>query len=344
MARRTWFRETKTTEATRPESANSRFGPSPALRTSLDGSPRRQPVERVVGDVERLDVPGVADLQPLGDPVDDPSRAISSGGRRSTPGNQEDDRRVVALVPRRANDEELRHRRARGEHEEREPAVGLERQAREGHDRAAAASTPIAYRKALARGWSEDGPTPPGPGGRVSPSSSPGTVLMKPVPEDGRRSPTRTRGTAAEPWAERRPEAGARRPPFAGHLNCVKVEPRAGATRGSAPVCQAADSELCELGGLINSPSMPSPSALSAHEAEAQEADAHEAEAQEAFAHEAEAQRRNPRRPRPRRRKPRTPRPKTRRSGRCWPSSPCRTSGRCRRRWARRTGSGPRSG
>ncbi len=33
-ASRTWFRETKTTDATRPESANSRFGPRPALRTS----------------------------------------------------------------------------------------------------------------------------------------------------------------------------------------------------------------------------------------------------------------------------------------------------------------------
>ena len=34
VASRTWFSETKTSAATRPESANSRFGPSPALRTS----------------------------------------------------------------------------------------------------------------------------------------------------------------------------------------------------------------------------------------------------------------------------------------------------------------------
>ncbi len=34
VASRKWFRETKTTAATRPDSANSRLGPKPAFRTS----------------------------------------------------------------------------------------------------------------------------------------------------------------------------------------------------------------------------------------------------------------------------------------------------------------------
>ena len=64
----------------------------------LDRPPRRQAVQRVVGDVERLDVPGVADLQPLGDPVDDPEQGDQLRRQEQDPGDEEDDRRVVALV------------------------------------------------------------------------------------------------------------------------------------------------------------------------------------------------------------------------------------------------------
>ena len=107
--------------------------PEAGVAHQLDRPPRRQAVQRVVGDVEALDVPGVANLQPLGDPVDDPEQGDELRGQEQHPGDEEDERRVVALVAGRDDDEELRHRGRDGEDEEREPAVGAGREVRERH-------------------------------------------------------------------------------------------------------------------------------------------------------------------------------------------------------------------
>ncbi len=109
--------------------------PEAGVAHELDRPPRREPVERVVGDVEALDVPGVANLQPLGDPVDDPEQRDQLGRQEQDAGDQEDQGRVVALVARRDHDEELRHRGRSGEGEEGEPAVGARREVRERHHR-----------------------------------------------------------------------------------------------------------------------------------------------------------------------------------------------------------------
>ena len=97
--------------------------------------PRREPVERVVRDVERLDVPGVANLQPLRDSVDDAEERDQLGRKKQDARDEEDDRRVVALVTRRPDHEELCDRGARREDEERRPAARLQRQVGEGQRR-----------------------------------------------------------------------------------------------------------------------------------------------------------------------------------------------------------------
>ncbi len=104
----------------------------PGVADQLDRPPRREPVQRVVRDVERLDVPGVADLQPFGDAVDDAEERDQLRRQEQHAGDEEDDRRVVALVPRRPDDEELRARGARRQDEEGHPAVGVEREVGEG--------------------------------------------------------------------------------------------------------------------------------------------------------------------------------------------------------------------
>jgi hypothetical protein len=99
--------------------------------------PRREPVEGVVRDVEPLDVPRVANLQPFRHVLDDAHEGDELGRQEERGRDQEDDRRVVALVPGRADDEELRHRCAGGEDEEGRPAVrgGLQMGERDERDR-----------------------------------------------------------------------------------------------------------------------------------------------------------------------------------------------------------------
>ena len=109
--------------------------PQPGASHQLDCAPRREPVERVVGDVERLDVPGVANLQPLGDPVDDAEERDQLGRKKQDARDEEDDRRVVALVARCPHDEELRDRGTRREDEKRRPAVCPQGQMGEGQRR-----------------------------------------------------------------------------------------------------------------------------------------------------------------------------------------------------------------
>ena len=85
--------------------------------------PRRQPVQRVVGDVESLDVPGIANLEPFGNVLDDAHEGDELGREQHGRRDKEDDRRVVRLVPRRPYDEELGDSGARSEDEEGRPAV-----------------------------------------------------------------------------------------------------------------------------------------------------------------------------------------------------------------------------
>ena len=94
--------------------------------------PRDQAVGRVVHDVERLDVPGVAHLQPLGDVLHDPEERHQTGRQEEHAGDEEDDRRVVARgAPRGARDEELGRGRCCAEDEEGPPPVRVAVQLRD---------------------------------------------------------------------------------------------------------------------------------------------------------------------------------------------------------------------
>ena len=111
------------------EAGDCHFGLArePQVLHERNDPPRRQSVQRVVADVEALDVPGVANLQPFRNVLhdaheDDELRWQQEGSR-----DQEDDGRVVRLIPRRADDEELRDGCARGKQEEGRPAVRVRR-------------------------------------------------------------------------------------------------------------------------------------------------------------------------------------------------------------------------
>ena len=79
--------------------------------------------ERPVGDVERLDVPAVANVQPLGDVLHERDEGDEPGRQDQRRGDEEHDRGVVRLVARRSHDEELRQRGSRAEREERQPVA-----------------------------------------------------------------------------------------------------------------------------------------------------------------------------------------------------------------------------
>ena len=91
----------------KPRQRELELGAEAGVAHELHRPPRRQAVQRVIGDVERLDVPGVADLQPLRNAVDDAEEGDQLRRQEEHARNEEHDRRVVALVPRRDYDEEL---------------------------------------------------------------------------------------------------------------------------------------------------------------------------------------------------------------------------------------------
>ena len=86
-------------------------------------TPRRQRVERVVRDVEALNRPRVALLQPLRDGLDEWDQDDQLRREQERRRDEEDDGRVVHHVPRRLDRERVRDRRCGGEHDERNPPV-----------------------------------------------------------------------------------------------------------------------------------------------------------------------------------------------------------------------------
>ena len=105
----------------------------------LDHAPHRQRVQRVVGDVEHLDRPRVAFLQPLRDGLHERDQHQQLGRQQQRRRDEEDHRGVVHEVARRLDREHLRDRRGRGQEREGEPAVAdarnLEIEAARGGDR-----------------------------------------------------------------------------------------------------------------------------------------------------------------------------------------------------------------
>ena len=85
--------------------------------------PRRQSVQRVVRDVEALDRPRVALLQPLRNRLHERDQHDQLGRKQERRCDEKDDRGVVHLVPRRLDRERVRDRGRNGEHDERDPAV-----------------------------------------------------------------------------------------------------------------------------------------------------------------------------------------------------------------------------
>lgn len=83
----------------------------------------REPGERVVRDVECLDVPGVPDSEPLRDVEGDGHEREERRGEEEGGRNDEDGSGVVRLVAGRVDHEELSDRR-RGSQEDRESPVG----------------------------------------------------------------------------------------------------------------------------------------------------------------------------------------------------------------------------
>ena len=85
--------------------------------------PGGQAVERVVRDVEALDVPGLAARQPLRNVLDERDQRDERRRQKQDGRDEEDVRRLEAVVPRRLHREELRHGGARGEDDEGRPLV-----------------------------------------------------------------------------------------------------------------------------------------------------------------------------------------------------------------------------
>ena len=97
--------------------------PSGIEHEVMGEEPHRHRRERVVADVERLQIPAVAHAQPFGDVLHDPHQRDEFRRKEQRRRNQEHDGRVVGLVARRADDEELRDRRGRAEDQERRPVL-----------------------------------------------------------------------------------------------------------------------------------------------------------------------------------------------------------------------------
>ena len=103
-------------------------------QNGVEGCIGRQHRERPVADVEDLDVPGTPVLQPFRNVLDQAHERDELRRKQHRGGDQEDDRRVVRLVSRRAYDEELRHRRDQAEDDEGRPPMRMWVEPREQRD------------------------------------------------------------------------------------------------------------------------------------------------------------------------------------------------------------------
>ena len=123
-ARTMWFAPTATTQAARPASAQRRSSSGiEAVRAQEQRGrpPRRQVPERVVADVEALDVPGVPLLQPLGHVHDDAEQRDELRRQQHRARDQEDPGGVERRVAGRAHGVGVRCGRAGREDQERRP-------------------------------------------------------------------------------------------------------------------------------------------------------------------------------------------------------------------------------
>ncbi len=101
--------------------AQARVRDPARVEDQLCRAPRRHHRDDVVRDVERLQGPAVAVLQPLGDVHEEHEQRELLGRQDQRRRHEEDDRRVVRLVARRAHHEELRDGSGGREDGEREP-------------------------------------------------------------------------------------------------------------------------------------------------------------------------------------------------------------------------------
>ena len=111
--------------AAQAPAAASRPGDAGKPIACADG-PRGDTRHHVVRDVERLDVPRVALLEPVGHAVDDDEQDHQLGRQQQRAGDDEDDRRVEDAPAVEVEREELRERRQHGKSREAAPVDGLD--------------------------------------------------------------------------------------------------------------------------------------------------------------------------------------------------------------------------
>ena len=92
----------------------------------LPHRPRGDTRRHVVRDVERLDVPGVALLEPVGQAVDDDQQDHQLGRQQQRAGDDEEDRRMEDAAAVEVEREELRDRGQHGESREAAPVDRLD--------------------------------------------------------------------------------------------------------------------------------------------------------------------------------------------------------------------------
>ena len=126
-ATKTWLTATYAIAAARPADGEARVGvrdhAAAVLQDQLRRAPHGERVQRVVRDVEHLDRPRVALLQPLRDRLHERDEHEQRGRQQQRRRDEEHDRGVVHHVPRRLDREHLRDRRRRRQQREREPVL-----------------------------------------------------------------------------------------------------------------------------------------------------------------------------------------------------------------------------
>ena len=128
-------------------------GPGADVEDEVRDDPRREEVDRVVRDVERLHEPRVANAQPLGQVHDDRHQRDQLRRQQEDRREHEDDRRRERVVLERVDGEQLRGRSGGPEDGEDQPALRVHREMREArHDRdsrEARTGTPRKHLRAL---------------------------------------------------------------------------------------------------------------------------------------------------------------------------------------------------